>query len=441
MNLPQKIVRLKGWQWSLLLFFVFAILTGLTAWRVHRNYQEVVGAFTWEKRGHSDFHNGLYLPTRAFVNKDNPYALQTALDYKMARAAPAYSPAVFILNAPITGLELPAADVVFFVINLLMLVSLPWMAVRFCNRQATWPFFLLLSCLVLVSRPGHITLFTGYFTVQPVIGIAIALHFSRSHPWLAGLGILLASEKPNFVLPLLLLMVCRRDTRAVAWGVGLSSLFAVGGYLWLASNSSIGEVIEGYREGQQALYDDTTELPENRWTKVDLIGMGSGMMRLAPGDGFYLAMMPVLLILPGWLLFRTSTSEHKFRATGTGGMIVALSILLTIHHHSYDCLVLVIPWIGLTFFGDIVARELSQRARWSVVFLTGVPAVNYFSTISFQEKFGLPREGLVWQSITQINGGCLLIALVILVSSCWMSRRQVDIQVQPGGEPNPPMLI
>ena len=83
-------------------------------------------------------------------------------------------------------------------------------------------------------------------------------------------------------------------------------LFACGGLLWLASDSSVGEVIHGYREGQQALYDDVTELPENRWTRVDLIGMASRLLRLAPGDGFYLAMMPLLLILPGWVLFRKS---------------------------------------------------------------------------------------------------------------------------------------
>jgi Glycosyltransferase family 87 len=424
MNLLQYVVRLKGWQWSLLFLAGFAILTGLTAFRVYKNYQEVVGEFTWESRGHADFHNGLYLPARAFVNRDNPYARQTAIDYKMARAAPAYSPAVFILNAPITGLDLPAADVVFFIFNLLLLVSLPLMAIRFCGGRFSWPFFLLLACMALVSRPGHITLFSGYFTIQPVIGIAIALHFAKTRPWLAGLGVLLASEKPNFVLPLLLLMICQRDFRAVAWGVVLSGLFALGGLLWLASDSSIGEVMEGYREGQQALYDDVTELPENRWTRVDVIGMGSRLLRQAPGAGFYLTMMPLLLILPGWALFRKKASDNVFGATGTCGMIVALSVLLSIHHHSYDCLLLVIPWIGLTFFGDTVAAGLSQRARWSVVLLTSIPAANYFSTISFQEKFGLAKDGFAWQFITQVNGACMLIALAILVSSCWITRKE-----------------
>ena len=109
-------------------------------------------------------------------------------------------------------------------------------------------------------------------------------------------------------------------------------------------------------------------------------------------------------------------------------MIAALSVLLSIHHHSYDCLLLVVPWIGLTFFGDTVAPGLRDRARWSVVLLTSVPAANYFSTISFQEKFGLAKDGLAWQIITQINGVCMLIALIILVSSCLMSRKQTGLQ-------------
>jgi uncharacterized membrane protein YphA (DoxX/SURF4 family) len=107
-------------------------------------------------------------------------------------------------------------------------------------------------------------------------------------------------------------------------------------------------------------------------------------------------------------------------------MLIALSMLLAIHHHSYDCLLLAVPWIGLTLFGETVAASTGVRTRWLAVVLTAVPAVNYLSTISFQEKFDLDRNGLAWQVITQINGVCLLLALVILATGMGRRRQPLD---------------
>lgn len=415
MRMPNTLAELRGGHWSLLFLGGLIVLVSLTAVRIQRNYAEVTGEFDWDARGHCDFHNGLYLPGTAFRHGENPYETATANRYGMSRAVPPFSPSVFILNLPFTWPELPTADWLWFAFNVAMIVILGWLGIRFSDGQFTWPFFLFLACLLIASRPGHVSLFNGYFTAQLAIGTAVALHFARSRPWLAGIGLLLASGKPNFILPLLILMICRRDFRAVAWGIAIAGVFALGGLLWMAADSSLGQVIDGVREGQQALHDDPDELPQNRWTRIDVLGLGARLLRAAPGDGMSLAIMLGLLALPGLVLNRIGKSGYEYGATGVSGMIVALSILLSIHHHAYDGLLLVVPWIGITFYGSRIAPNLAEPARWSVALLTAVPAANYLSTLVFRETFNLVPAGALWQTITLLNGVCLLVALVILL--------------------------
>ncbi len=416
MKIPDGLAELRGNNWTILFLTGLALLVGLTALRIHRNYAEVTGQFNWDARGHCDFHNGLYLPGRAFRQGHNPYRTETASRYGMSRAIPPFSPSVFILNLPFTFPELPAGDWLWYGFNVLMVVSLGWLGIRWSGGRVTLAFFLFLACLLVASRPGHVSLFNGYFTAQLAIGTGLALQFARTRPWLAGLGILLASGKPNFVLPLLILMVCRRDYRAVSWGIGIAGVFAVGGLLWMAADTGIGPVMAGIQEGQEALRNDPDELPENRWTRVDLVGMGARLMKLAPGDGFSMAMMGLILAIPGLVLNRIGKSGYQYGATGVSGMLIAIAVLLSIHHHAYDCLLLVIPWVGFTFFGSRVASELSERTRLGVSLLTAVPAGNYLSTLMFQEKFNLASGGAMWQAITLINGTSLLLAMLILVS-------------------------
>jgi hypothetical protein len=301
------------------------------------------------------------------------------------------------------------------VLNVAMLMALSWFGVRFSGGKTSLAFWLFASCLLVVSRPGHITLFTGYFTAQMVIGTAMALHFARSRPWVAAVGILLASFKPNFVLPLLLLMVARRDFGAVIRGTVLAGVFAVGGLAWLAADSSVAEVVQGFREGQEALHNDPTELPENRWTRVDISGMVARVLRTAPGDVVSLAAMVAVLAVPGIVLWRAGRHGYEYGATGASGMLIVLAVLLSIHHHSYDCLLLAVPWIGFAFFGTRVAPHLAPATRLAVSVLTAVPAANYLSTLTFQQKLGLDADGPAWIAITLVNGACLTAALIVLL--------------------------
>lgn len=403
-----------------LLFLIVA--TAFVGARTMRNYAEPAREFDWENRGMSDFYT-LYYYSHAFCDGVNPYSSQIMEqpEYLVPRNAAPFSPFVFLAYVPLTVLSVKAAGVVFFAINWLMLGVLAWCCIVMSRLRFDWILWLWVFGLLVFSRPGHMSLFTGYFTVEIALGMVTALHFSKSKPWLSGLGFLFASIKPTYAIPLTLLMLARRDFKAVAIGVGLSSVLALGCFAWLASHSSFAEVIEGIQSGQQAFHDDPTEAPVNTWTRIDVAGMAAKIMQRAPGTAEYLMTMMALLVVPCLTLWKVSAKEIQSASNsirGAGGLsalIVVLSLLVTIYHHSYDCVVMAVSVCAL-LLGSQALFGWSRLKSTFVGALLLLPMLNYASTHAIKNLLGFEQSDMLWQLITLINGMCLAVALLLAIS-------------------------
>ena len=395
---------------------LMVVLLALTAFRIHRNYAPA-GDFDWSRRGFSDFHNGTYLPTRAFVDGKLPYSTEVANEYEMSRAAPPYSPVVFLIHIPFAILPLKFASALFFAYSAALLAGLAWCSLKMSKQPFRWFDFLAITNLLLISRPGHITLFTGYFTTEIVIGCMLALHFAKERPGISGVGLVLASMKPNFLIPLVLLMALRGNFKALLFGGLFCVLTAGGGLAWLSYHNGLPNVINSVRSGQESLHVDPTEMPVNTWTRVDLVGMFAKVFNWVPEDAIYLLGMLTIIISVGFSIRRVSRIEANHGASGPSALIAVLTILLSVYHHSYDCTLLAVPTIGLLLFGNATMPEVSPAIRKAVAILLAVPAVNYLSTKSAMGLLKLEPLGFAWQAVTLINGLCLLLALVLLVCS------------------------
>lgn len=401
---------------GVLALLTVALITA-SALRVYSDYAPapIDGQFNWALRGHSDFHNGAYYPAKCFMHGACPYSAEDAGRYLMSRAAATYSPIVFMLHVPLAMLELPAADIVFFALNVAMLMLLAYFAIRMSGAGFNWFDFLAITNLILMSRPGHITLFTGYFTAEIVIGCVLALHYANSRPVISGLGMVLASIKPNFVIPLIIMMLWRRNFKAVVLGIVFCALAAAAGLGWLSYHNGLDQVIHDIRGGQAELHIDETELPVNTWTRTDLPGMYAKVVNWVPGDAIYLLSMIVLSMIVGPFIYRYAPHESNQGATGLTAFICFLSILVGIYHHSYDCLLLVVPVVGLLFYGNQTLGDVPVIWRNIVAVLCVVPAVNYLSTMMVMDRLGLEKLSFAWQAVTMINGICMTLALLILV--------------------------
>ena len=396
---------------------LLALLLSATAWRIYKDYAPASGEFDWSRRGYSDFHNGTYLPTRAFVDGHSPYSSEVASDYRMARAAPPFSPIVFLIHIPFALLPLKIASVAFYVYSAVLVASLAWCSLKMSRQRFRRFDFLAFTNLLLISRPGHMTLYTGYFTLEIVLGCIVAIHFAKTRPAISGWGILLASIKPNFFIPLALLLAFRGNYRAVLWGSLLCVLGASVGFGWLGYHNGLLEVFESVRSGQESLHVDPTEMPVNTWTRVDLVGMCAKVLQLNPTGIVYLAAMLLIVSAVGLCLRSIADRESNSGASGPSALIIALTILVCVYHHSYECLLFAVPVLGLLFFGRQTMPEIPSKTRLLVGVLLSVTAVNYVSTLSVRGYFGLEPLGFGWQTVTLINGLCIVSALVLLLAS------------------------
>lgn len=406
--------------------FVFAALgIGFSVARIVREYSPVSSVIATSEKvdflrtGMFDFHNGGYFPALAFRDGVNPYAPEMVQHYPGARTIPTYSPIVFLIHLPFAYLSVPVADVVYFVFSVLLLAILAYWSMLMSGVRPTIGGWLGIIGLFAFSRAGHVTLFTGYFTIQLVIGTMLALHYGKTKPWLAGCGMLLASGKPTYIIPLTILMLARKNFRSVIIGLALSTFVGVAGIGWLASFSSVSEVIEGIVRGEQIGREAVDKLPENTWTRLDLVGVAAKIMHWNPEHRVSLLVMLLLLIPPCISIWSVSDRESNSGGTGLTALIACLSILLSIYHHTYDCLLVAVPWIGMMFFGNRTCPEISATGRRLIAILLTIPVVNYISTYKIRGWLGVDNGAIAWDLITSINGVSLLMALIIALVAAW----------------------
>ena len=390
-----------------------------TAYRSYRSYSQPAHEFDWSSRGLSDFHNGTYYPSLAFRNGINPYSREMSQKYPVSAPSRPCPPITYILHQPFTWFELHTADALFFIYNTCLLLLLAYVGVWVSNGKVQIGYWLLVSLVLLISRPGHITLFTGYYTPELVLGTLVALHFAKSKPTISAIGMLVASAKPTFILPLILLMFARKNYRALALGIVLCTVAGVGGLAWLARDSSIAEVIQGISEGQVEFHADETEFPVNTWTRVDVLGMFAKIINWVPEDKVYLASMFGFVLIPCVVIRQIVDREVDSGMLGISSLIALLTSLLGIYHHSYDCLLVVVPWVAITFFSSKVMVEIQPKTKWFLGVLLSIPLVNYLSTQSARNGLGLEQTSFTWQAITLINGACLSLALIIVLAVGW----------------------
>lgn len=401
----------------LALVFVVAGL-GFAFGRAYKDYSHLDDQFNWGARGLSDLHS-CYVYAKTFRHGLSPYEVQEAEEFKTSRPSAPFSPLVFFLLWPISYLTLAGADVVFSFINIAMLGLLSYWVFLFSKQPFGWHWWLAVLGFLIFSRPGHITLYTGYFTPVLVIGTLMALHYGHSRPLLAAVGVLLASAKPTYIIPLLLLLGYRKNFKAALLGTVFSGAVAVAGLLWLSADSSLPEIVDSILVGQKAFDDDPTEFPINTWTRIDVVGMVAKGFDWIPDNKIYLGCMMLLLVPPGMVIRRAAGREHDRGAMGLTAVIAMLALLVTLYHHSYDCLLIAPATMAMILFGGTVLVELPNVARRVVAALLLVPSVNYLSTLSVRDKFGLDQYGVLWQSITMVNGICLTLSLLIVMFYGW----------------------
>lgn len=392
---------------------VFAIGVAAAGARAIVQYQEP-GPFDPSAQGMCDFHNGLYFPTRALLRGTSPYGSEYAREYPVARQIPFFSPAILILHAPLAMLPLHVAEVIYFTFSVATLLAIAVLCCRAAGRGGELEWIMGLAAVMVFSRPGHITLFDGYFTFELVLATFVAIHTAKDRPWVAALALVLVSAKPTYILPLGFLLLARGNLRALAIGATLSIVLAALPLGWLAYSESkrmsgTPDLVMGFEkirsdvsEAQEVHMNMEDESPVESWTRLDLLASVCKFTGQEPSQLMHLVAMMGLLSVPMWVLFRQARAGNDDGLAGATGALICVMTLSSLYHQSYDALLLVAPFAGLASGKLSAWRHSSVAKRVVCGLLLLFPLFNYLTTRSILSRLPLEREHFLW--ITSING-------------------------------------
>ncbi|MEI6170871.1 MAG: glycosyltransferase 87 family protein, partial [bacterium] len=215
---------------------------------------------------------------------------------------------------------------------------------------------------------GHINLYLGQLGLTTALGTLLALSAAKRRPVIAGLGLALVSIKPNFAIPLALLMLCRRDYRAVLIGVAVGGLGALVATAVLAARFGS---LETFLAGMMSYVSLETPpaIPQILLAdgRIDVIALATRFLGGPPSG------LAKMLIFGGWLAVGAAgvaalrRTEDSRRADGLTGFLIVLATLTCIYHQIYDAVLLIVPILAVTAACREPWKSLSPMLRSLVV--------------------------------------------------------------------------
>ncbi len=402
---------------------LFALCVVVSALRIVRAHQ-TPGPFDPARQGYCDFQNGVYFPSMAFRQGVSPYSPQYAAEYPVAGSTPFFSPIVFAVHLPFSLVPLPIAEVLYFfgVLAILLLIAhlvTRWLTTAGSNLPADtngwrWDIFAVIALALIATRGGQQTVFTGYFTFELILATLVAVHYGKTKPWISAVALIFVSAKPNYVLPIALLMLSRGNLKAVVAGGIMSATLAACCFAWILPEDGLAGLVEQIEQTQAIHRANPVEKPVNSWVRVDALAIYAKWTEWEPGELAHLAVMLAILV-PCTLVLAIyhRSSPDDGRATGLSGGLVLLSSVVSVYHHVYDALVVVSLAAALAFPREPVWSKMHPVLRTSVLACLLIPGLNYLSSQKFLNAYDLD---LFWhQVVTSLNGLVLLLALIILL--------------------------
>jgi Glycosyltransferase family 87 len=368
-----------------------------------------------------DFRDAVYYPVVALLDGGNPYDAVTYMHtYPVWFPLPLYSPSTLLVHLPFGLLAFEHAEIAYYVLAILLTLVLVWMSLRFSNVRSPLPYVCGVAGLVLLTRPGQMNLLLGQVTLQCVIATYVALEYARTRPWLAGLGLAVATLKPTFGVPLILLMLCRGDTRAVVTGIGMAGLLALVPTVWLVrAAGGVPALVASALRSQDGFAVQSFNSPMLGPFRIDTPALVARLLGV-PLTSFHELLIGGVVLSVGALAVRRLAGERE-DARELSDVLICLTMLACVYHQTYDWLLLTLPLTGLIAGRSSFQRFLQSRWRWVLVALLLLPWANYFASATALDAFRLTGG---WRlAVTSVNGIALLISLTVCATIAGRSAR------------------
>lgn len=291
--------------------------------------------------GYADFRDTVHAPAAALLDGVNPYDVEAFRSHEPAVGQwfPIYAPHHLLLAIPLGVLPIETAGVLWWALNVVLLLVVAGFAVSRVSPSWGTGGILLLATAALVSNPGRFNFLTGQATLPIVVGTYLA--FTATGPWVAGAGAALALLKPQFGIPVLVMLTVCGRWRVALRGTGLAAALSAPIVITLVViENGVGGFTRSIADNLDFTLSDEKTAAGLSDLRIDAAGTFGRIL----GEDLGLMTLAIAVIILGIGAFLL---KRWGRVDATGMAIVGLTVVLSLFHLPYDELLLIWPLAAL----------------------------------------------------------------------------------------------
>ncbi len=324
-----------------------AVVGALSAWRALQPSLRVPIPSLANKAEErmQDFRDALYFPIREFMDGGNPYNPAAMFaNWPVRQDFNLYQPYHLVLHMPFALPSYRDGAVAFTVVSLLLLTLLAWMAAAHVRVRVPIPLVLgtvVLATLLVTSQLGKAQLYVGQVNPLIAVGAAGALMARSSHPRWAALALAAAWLKPQFGLPLAILLFARGSQRVALTGTAIA---AVASLPWVALLIARGGGVGPFLDviAANLAHANSTSYGAVDSVTAQRVDLPAVLFRLtgwvAPGAEA-LALVGILAL--SVVLLRRLDRLGNPNATAIADLLTCLAVVVAVVHQPGDLLIAV----------------------------------------------------------------------------------------------------
>ncbi len=351
-----------------------------------------------------DFRDALYFPIREFLAAGNPYdpAVMFA-HWPVRQNFNLYQPYHLLLHMPFALPSYRVGAVAFALASLVLLVALAVMAAA--RMRVPWVVgTAVVAALLVTSQVGKAQLYVGQVNPLLAVGVAGALLARNSHPRWAALAVALAWLKPQFGLPLAILLCARGSWRVALGGTGIAAGASLVALVPLVVRDGVSGFLEvvgrNLEHASQTAYGAVNSVTAQR---VDLAAVLFRVTGWLPPAAELLTLV-VVLTVSVVLVRRLDRAQDD---TGAADLLTCVAVVVAVVHQPGDVLIAVPAMAAAA----AVWWRRRQELRWlglAVAALLVPFAHLYFVDTVIREFVGV-------RSSVTVDGVAIVLAWVALV--------------------------
>ncbi|MDX1929559.1 MAG: glycosyltransferase family 87 protein [Pirellulaceae bacterium] len=329
----------------------------------------------------------------------------------MNREMSPYSPLLLPFVAVMGLMPLRVAECIWYSANVLLIFILSAILLDIARVKINAHRLLVVASLILLSRVGQSNQILGQFGLYFCLFTWVAVHFADSNKVRSAIGLMFASIKPTFGIPLILMMLVNRKIQPVVLGVLFAGLGAGLALSWIMLHEPT-RLLASFEDSGNANAADKDVDPDSAWMRTDLFSVFARRFSLGSDLKSELMGMMVILLPAFWALWKLTKAQPSDETRSLELATVTTMIPLCIYHLSYDMLV-VLPALALACGGRLFATQHQPLwYRYAYIVLLSVPLFNYLAAYSVMEKLHI--EGALRELAIMANPMALLAANFVI---------------------------